>query len=125
MCIILPGSCEGTTYHVVAAYAPWINGLVENANGKLLGWLKHLCNPGLGEDDYEHVKPEDITKVWPDHFDTAICQLNEQIIPSLQFSPKELLLVTQVDRLTSRPMILTLREVLTKRHCVLKERLRL
>ena len=33
--------------------------------------------------------------------------------------------VTRVDRLTSRSMILTLREVLTKRHCILKERLRL
>ena len=31
--------------------------------------------------------------------------------------------VTRVDRLTSRSMILTLREVLTKRHCVLKVRL--
>ena len=31
--------------------------------------------------------------------------------------------VTRVDRLTSGSMILTLREVLTKRHCVLKARL--
>ena len=31
--------------------------------------------------------------------------------------------VMRVDRLTSRSMILTLREVLTKRHCVLKARL--
>ena len=38
---------------------------------------------------------------------------------------RALLGVTQVDRLMSRSMILTLREVLTKRHCVLKERLRL
>ena len=31
--------CEanGTSHQVVAAYAPWVNGLVENANGKLLG----------------------------------------------------------------------------------------
>ena len=83
---------QGTTYHVFMAYTPWINGLVENANRKLLGWLKCLCSPGLGEDDYEHVKPKDITKVWPNHFDTTIRQLNKWIIPSLQFSPKELLL---------------------------------
>jgi transposase InsO family protein len=83
---------QGTTHQVVAAYAPWINGLVENANGKLLGRLKHLCSPGLGEDNYEHVKPESIAKAWPDHFDAAIRQLNERIVPSLQFSPKELLL---------------------------------
>lgn len=31
--------CEanGTAHQVVAVYAPWVNGLVENANGKLLG----------------------------------------------------------------------------------------
>ncbi|KAI9570672.1 hypothetical protein HD554DRAFT_2000026, partial [Boletus coccyginus] len=83
---------QGTTHHVTAAYVPWINGLVKNVNGKLLGQLKRLCSPGLGEDNYEHVKPENITRAWPDHFDTAICQLNECIIPSLQFSPKKLLL---------------------------------
>ena len=83
---------QGTTHHGVTAYAPWINGLVENANRKLLGQLKRLCSPSLGEDDYESVKPEDITKTWPDHFDVAIRQLNKHIIPSLQFSPKELLL---------------------------------
>ena len=33
--------------------------------------------------------------------------------------------VTRVDRLMSRSMILTLREVLMKRHCVLKARLEL
>ena len=33
--------------------------------------------------------------------------------------------VTRVNRLMSRSMILTLREVLTKRHCVLKARLEL
>ena len=42
----------------------------------------------------------------------------------LQLGPP-LYSVMRVDRLTSRSMILTLREVLTKRHCVLKERLRL
>ena len=26
-----------TAHQVVAAYAPWVNSLVENANGKLLG----------------------------------------------------------------------------------------
>ena len=32
-------------------------------------------------------------------------------------------IVMRVDRLTSRSMILTLREVLTRRHCILKARL--
>ena len=86
--------CEanGTSHQVVAAYAPWVNGLVENANGKLLGQLKHLCSPELGEDEYQEVQPGDITNAWPDHFDVAIRHLNERIIPAFQFSPKELLL---------------------------------
>jgi transposase InsO family protein len=86
--------CEANEvkHQIVAAYAPWVNGLVENANGKLLGRLKRLCSPGLGEDEYQEVKPDDIGKAWPDHFDTTIRQLNERIIPAFQFSPKELLL---------------------------------
>ena len=83
---------NGTGHHVVAAYAPWINGLVENANGQLLGRLKCLCSPELGEDTASDTKPEDITRAWPDHFDNAIRQLNEHIILVFRFSPKELLL---------------------------------
>ena len=96
---------QGTTHHVTAAYALWINGLVENANRKLLGSLKHLCSPGLGKDDYEQVKPKDITRAWPDHFNTTIRQLNERII-SLQFSPKELLLGFVVNTACTLPPIL-------------------
>lgn len=86
--------CEAneTIHQVVAAYAPWVNGLVENVNGKLLGCLKQLCSPGLGEDEYHEVKQEEIAKMWPDQFDAAVEQLNECIIPTFQFSPKELLL---------------------------------
>ena len=85
--------CEanGTRHQVVAAYAPWVNGLVENANGKLLGWLKHLCSPGLGEDEYREAKSEEITRAWSDHFDSAVEHLNERVIPAFQFTPKELL----------------------------------
>lgn len=79
-------------HHVVAAYAPWINGLVESTNGKLLGRLKRLCSPGLGEDEYENADVGNLAKSWPDHFDSAIRQLNERIIPAFKFSPKELLL---------------------------------
>ena len=86
--------CEANDakHHVTAAYAPWINGLVEGTNALLLGRLRRLCSPGLGEDDYEHVSADHITETWPDHFDAAICQLNERIIPTFQLSPKELLL---------------------------------
>lgn len=54
--------------------------------------MKHLCCLGLGEDEYKEVKPEEITRAWPDHFDSAIEHLNERIIPAFQFMPKELLL---------------------------------
>jgi hypothetical protein len=85
-------SAHNVKHHVVAAYSPWINGLVENANRKLLGRLKQNCSPGLGEDEYELTKAEDLTWAWPDHFDTTIHQLNECIIPAFKFSLKELLL---------------------------------
>lgn len=86
--------CEahGSKHHVVAAYAPWINGLVENANGKLLGRLKRLCSPNLGEDEYDDGNAQNMANSWPDHFDNAIRQLNERIIPAFKFSPKELML---------------------------------
>ena len=44
--------CEvhGSRYHQVTAYSPWVNGLLEGANGKLLSRLKCLCAPDLGED---------------------------------------------------------------------------
>jgi transposase InsO family protein len=102
--------CEakGTSHQVMVVYAPWINGLIENANGKLLGQLKQLCSPGLGEDDYENVKPENITRAWPDHFDIAIQQLNKCIIPSLQFSPKELLFSFIVNTTHTPSMISTI-----------------
>lgn len=57
--------------HVVAAYSPWINGLVEGTNKILLHVLKRLCAPN--------------------HLDDAITALNHRILPALKFSPKELL----------------------------------
>ena len=44
-------------YHQVAAYSPWVNGLLEGTNGKLLSWLKRLCAPNLGEDEWEKMTP--------------------------------------------------------------------
>ena len=85
-------AAHNTEPHVVAAYSPWINGLVENANAKLLGRLKRLCSPQLGEDNQDDARAEDLTKQWPDHFNAAIKHLNERIIPAFKFSPKELLL---------------------------------
>ncbi|KAG6839111.1 hypothetical protein C0991_005716 [Blastosporella zonata] len=82
----------GTKTHMVAAYLPWVNGLVEGANKLLLHILKWLCSPNLGEDNYEAMKAEDLPKTWPDHLDEAIKLLNWRLLPSLDYSPKELLL---------------------------------
>jgi hypothetical protein len=78
--------------HVVAAYSPWINGLVEGTNKILLHVLKRLCAPNLGEDDYKAVSWDTLPRNWPDHLDDAITALNHRILPALKFSPKELLL---------------------------------
>ena len=82
----------GTHLHIVTAYSPWINGLLERSNGILLDTLKWLCTPNLGEDEYKKMETKDIPKTWPDHLDAAIKHLSDHIIPSLKFSPNELLL---------------------------------
>ena len=86
--------CEkwGGRHHVVAAYSPWINGLVEGTNKILLYMLAWLCAPEVGEDGWQTTNWADLPKTWPDHFDEAIQILNWRILPALKFSPKELLL---------------------------------
>src|SRR6202050_5506066 len=86
--------CEsiGSKLHVVAAYAPWLNGFLEGSNGILLNALKRLCAFGLGEDGYENMALKDLPSNWPEHLDTAIKHLNDRILPSLKYSPNELLL---------------------------------
>ncbi|TFY76260.1 hypothetical protein EWM64_g7752 [Hericium alpestre] len=79
-------------HHVVATYSPWVNGLVEGTNKLLIHVLAHLAVPGLGEDDYIAMTPEDLPKHWPDHLDEAVCILNNRLLPALKFTPKELLL---------------------------------
>ena len=78
--------------HIIAAYAPWVNGLVEGANKLLLKVLKRLCAPDLGEDDAEDVDWDTLPRTWPDHLDEAVKCLNYRILSALKFSPKELLL---------------------------------
>ena len=59
----------GTKTHVVAAYSPWVNGLVEGMNKLLLYILAWLCAPELGEDGWNSSKWEDLPRTWTDHFD--------------------------------------------------------
>jgi len=82
----------GMKVHVVAAYSPWVNGLVEGTNKLLLYILAQLCAPELCEDGWNNTKWEDLPRTWPDHFGQVIRILNWHILPSLKFLPKELLL---------------------------------
>ena len=69
--------CEsiGTRLHIVAAYSPWLNRLLERSNGILLSALKKLCSPGLGEDDYADMEAKNIPSNWPAHLDEAVKNL--------------------------------------------------
>lgn len=86
--------CEswGVDHHVVAAYSPWINGLVEGTNKLLIYILARLCAPELGEDKWATTKADELPSNWPDLLDRAIRILNWRVLPALKFSPKELLL---------------------------------
>ena len=93
----------GTKTHIVPAYSPWVNGLVEGTNKLLLHTLKRLCAPDLDDEDNAGISPEDLPKTWPDHFDEAIRILNWRLLPALKFSPKELFLGLVIN---SKPAVL-------------------
>jgi transposase InsO family protein len=82
----------GTKTHIVPAYSPWVNGLVEGTNKLFLHILKRLCAPDLDNDDNEVTIAENLPRNWPDHFDETIKILNSRLLPALKFTPKELLL---------------------------------
>jgi hypothetical protein len=64
---------HGSRYQQVAAYSPWVNGLLEGTNGKLLSHLKRLCAPDLGEDGWKLITSfDDLPGNWLLHFDAAI-----------------------------------------------------
>ena len=79
---------HGSWYHKATAYSLWVNGLLEGTNMKLLSWLKHLCTLKLSEDDWEKITSfGDLPGNWPMFVDTAVEQLNKQILPAYKFSP--------------------------------------
>ncbi|VDC04527.1 unnamed protein product, partial [Peniophora sp. CBMAI 1063] len=88
--------CEewGTTPHVISAYSPWVNGLVEGSNKIFLHVIKRLCAPDLGEDDTKDLSKDEAAKLmkkWPDHFERTIHIMNNRLLPVFNMSPKELL----------------------------------
>jgi transposase InsO family protein len=85
---------EEQVQHIVTpAYAPWVNGLIENANRLLLGRLKRLCAPNLDnmEDTTMDANPKPLPESWPEYLDEAIRQVNDRILPALNATPRELL----------------------------------
>jgi hypothetical protein len=90
--------------HIVAKYSVWVNGLVEGTNKILLGILKHMCAPDLGEDEYALMTDfTHLPKNWPDHLNEAIRQFNKRILCSFKFSPNELALGLVVNTNWSDP----------------------
>jgi len=54
--------------HIVAKYSAWVNRLVEGTNKILLGILKCMCAPDLGEDEYALMTDfTHLPKNWPDY----------------------------------------------------------
>ena len=123
-------AAHSTKTHVVAAYSLWINGLVEGTNKLLLHVLKRLCSREHGEDnedkDIEKLK-EDMLNKWPEFLDEAVTELNRRILPSLQFSAKELILgylinmnTPSLETITSEP---TKNDIMTHMAYVEQQRL--
>lgn len=64
--------------HFVAVYAPWSNGLIERNNGLLVTQLRKLCK-------------EQPNTPWPTLVDVGLRNINRRVLPSLGFTPQELL----------------------------------
>ena len=64
---------RGIKLHIVARYSAWVNRLAEGTNKILLGELKRLCAPDLGEDKYTEITNfSNLPKNWPDHLEEAV-----------------------------------------------------
>lgn len=72
-------------------YAPWMNGLAEGYIKLLVGRLKLLRTASVGESTEEDSDPLSMPSSWPKHLMTAVSQLNDRVLPSLLYSPRELL----------------------------------
>lgn len=80
----------GTQVVVVPVYAAWQNGLCKGSNSRILGRLKHDCDPDLGKDNWvKIISFEDLLRNWSDHLDNTICAINHHIIPTYNYSPLE------------------------------------
>ncbi|QRV90331.1 Retrovirus-related Pol polyprotein from transposon opus [Ceratobasidium sp. AG-Ba] len=86
------GEESGASILHTPPYTPSANGLVEDANRILLGRLRALCAGDVGEIEGDPSRP--VTpppRSWPNFFREAIRQMNDRILPTLGYSPRELL----------------------------------
>ena len=93
----------GTKTHIVSAYSSWVNGLIKGTNELFLRVLKQLCAPDLNDGETGSMPTDDIPRSWPDHFDEAIRILNWRLLPSLKFSPRDLMLGLIINNETIQP----------------------
>ena len=82
---------QGIEHIMTPAYTPWANGLIENANKILLGHLKCLCAPDLEDVNGDEAEPIAMPAQWTEHLDEAIWSMEDRILPTLGFTPQELL----------------------------------
>ncbi|KAF8749003.1 hypothetical protein RHS01_10377 [Rhizoctonia solani] len=73
------------------AYAPWVNGLAEGGVKLLSGRLRTLCAPYIGLSRDGESDPEATPRLWPKYLAQAVAQLNDRVLPSLGYTPRELL----------------------------------
>ncbi|KAF8715671.1 hypothetical protein RHS02_09979, partial [Rhizoctonia solani] len=73
-------------------HSPWVNGLIEDANRILIGRLRTSCAEDLGKSPGDPNRPPSPpTRSWPKFLQKAIRDMNDRILPSLGYSPRELL----------------------------------
>lgn len=83
---------NGTAIIHSPAYTPSVNGLIEDANRILLGRLRSLCAADVGEDKRDPNRPPTPPpRSWPTFLQQAVRYMNDRILPSLGYSPRELL----------------------------------
>ncbi|QRV83014.1 Retrovirus-related Pol polyprotein from transposon opus [Ceratobasidium sp. AG-Ba] len=73
-------------------YAPWANGLAKGSIKLVIGRLKRLCTPTVGESPEEDADASTTPAAWPKHLAAAVSQLNNRPLSSLGgYSPRELM----------------------------------
>ncbi|KAG9078495.1 hypothetical protein FS749_009469 [Ceratobasidium sp. UAMH 11750] len=84
------------------------NRLAEGHVKLLIGRLKRLCTGTVGESPEEDADASTTPESWPKHLALATAQLNDRVLPSLGYSPRELLTgILQAERKAQRAKAVT------------------